>query len=1014
MLVATRLLPVPPHYNRLSIRAEILLPRILMVYQLSLILYSINMSAVRECNNMCDAKMIAYEQRSVQTSWGIVRGEVISPNGEDLPPVAQYLGVPYGVAPSGQFRFNMAISAAKWTHMPKDARRLAPVCIQTEMPELSETRAFKHTSAQRFDYVHRLLPKLKRQSEDCLYMNLFVPERLELRRYTLESSLRESPLPTMVLVHGDDYGWNAGNAYNGSILAAHGQMIVVTLNYRLGVYGFLGRCESSSCSGNSGISDLVSALTMLNVVLPSFGGDPRAVTLMGASLVSLLMASPLTQPGRRLFRRAVLLDGSALAPWAIAHNPQSYFMQLAERLGCVSQNHSSSFNDAVDTILRCMQDHSASNVTRAVQTIEVPSFLSGFAPIVDGQVGCFPTIFHNYVNYKRKTVMWISYPIIERHLILVDSKQSSRVFFCTIRITVPRDRSLKHLCAICTTTTDPKFLLLLQMNILIGIILRITCLFSQFQLYSGFNADDKGISKVMMYYLANFVKSGDPSKPSSIPKNFPMGEVFYSTAWPQFDEPNREAYLEITDRPRVRNFYRNAQVGFWTSLIPRLHQTGTEGGSVPEEHHFLPDHFKRDSFFGRVRPFAAFANHPFPPPPMPPSPPPENIKKTTTVVPHASSASSHCPRKLFDDPFDARRSIRQTFIQWCFPTYCSYCSCSTCDISWQSTEAFFSGTGEPLLSASHRTTTGMRPGVSPTCPRHGRAALALQSSRGNSLVSAGPAPTLEEIQKTEYWFQTHEIKEEHVFRIVCSNNEVHLLLYGTIATSSVIIFNREFLPYRDYPVLVLMRYFVRDDNNEISASIMVLLLMLIFSVSAQEWNPSLYPNPRKGGFKQCNMKSVSNVCDPDMVLTESERYRLHSELTRMTTRTEQSGNTFCDKKGVDAVLAISKQASQKFANSLNQIWNLDPQCKKSVVFVLSSDDRKLYMASGEHAGMDSAEFQAITSSQEVPLSSGSFTSALVNVFKEIGKKSVVEPELITPKAAAVLSLTISTFIICLL
>ena len=77
-----------------------------------------------------------------------------------------------------QYRFNMAISAAKWTHLPKEARRLSTACIQTDLPELSETKAFKQTSAQRFDFVHRLLPQLKSQSEDCLYMNLYVPERL--------------------------------------------------------------------------------------------------------------------------------------------------------------------------------------------------------------------------------------------------------------------------------------------------------------------------------------------------------------------------------------------------------------------------------------------------------------------------------------------------------------------------------------------------------------------------------------------------------------------------------------------------------------------------------------------------------------------------------------------------------------------------------------------------------------------------------------------------------------------
>ena len=69
---------------------------------------------------------------------------------------------------------------------------------------------------------------------------------------------------------------------------------------------------------------------------------------------------------------------------------------------------------------------------------------------------------------------------------------------------------------------------------------------SEERLYSGFNSDDKGISKVMMHYVSNFVKSGDPAKPNPMSKNFPMGDVFHSTAWPQFDQPNREAYLEIS------------------------------------------------------------------------------------------------------------------------------------------------------------------------------------------------------------------------------------------------------------------------------------------------------------------------------------------------------------------------------------------------------------------------------------------------------------------------------------
>ncbi|RCN36856.1 hypothetical protein ANCCAN_17270 [Ancylostoma caninum] len=100
----------------------------------------VNWNFLREDVIMQDGHSRGYEVRSVNTAWGIVKGELVNPDGGDLAPVTQFLGVPYGVAPSGQFRFNMAISAAKWTHLPKEARKLSPACIQTQLPELSETR----------------------------------------------------------------------------------------------------------------------------------------------------------------------------------------------------------------------------------------------------------------------------------------------------------------------------------------------------------------------------------------------------------------------------------------------------------------------------------------------------------------------------------------------------------------------------------------------------------------------------------------------------------------------------------------------------------------------------------------------------------------------------------------------------------------------------------------------------------------------------------------------------------
>lgn len=68
----------------------------------------------------------SYGRRSVNTPFGIVRGETISPGMDDLPAITQFLGIPYGIAPNGQYRFNMAISASKWTHQPKDAFKKPP------------------------------------------------------------------------------------------------------------------------------------------------------------------------------------------------------------------------------------------------------------------------------------------------------------------------------------------------------------------------------------------------------------------------------------------------------------------------------------------------------------------------------------------------------------------------------------------------------------------------------------------------------------------------------------------------------------------------------------------------------------------------------------------------------------------------------------------------------------------------------------------------------------------------
>uniref|UniRef100_A0A914KHB6 Carboxylesterase type B domain-containing protein n=1 Tax=Meloidogyne incognita TaxID=6306 RepID=A0A914KHB6_MELIC len=680
---------------------------------------------------------------STNTPFGIVRGIKVWPSGMpkadvSLSPVVQYLGIPYGSAPVGNHRFKMPISAPKWIHQPKDAFKSPPSCIQSGLPLLSESEALKVTTAQRFDRLHRILSKLKFQSEDCLFLNLFVPEKDKFRD--------AQPLPVLVLIHGDtDYGWGGANAFNATLLASFGQIVVVTLNYRLGVFGFLGRCDLNSCAGNAGLSDLVAALKMLSLILPSFGADPDAVTLLGwesgAALVSLLMASPITQPKGRLFRRAVLLDGTALSPWAMANNPQDQFIQLARILQCSSNSEGEDFinlknqKEFISRLLECMQEQNLQNLTNAAKKVSnlSPTFLSAFAPLIDGQVvPNHPSLSFSpkYGSLFREIDLLlgtVQHPA--QHLIADQDMQNGlnierrdKILRTLVRNIFDFHRS-EILQAILNEYTDwenPKNHSKSMRNGLMeilgdllftaplietakahsldeGPIKAANTFFFVFthetnawmkeqpnsglqgsftgdhlpyilghpftaggELSDGslstnkllqFSPEDKQISRVMMTFMANFVKSGDPTRPLPMSSQSNIEDRFQGLPWPQFSSQTREAYLEISTRPRVKNYYRNSNVQFWNGFIPILNKRGDK--DIPEEHHFLPNHFDRSSFFGQPRPFSTYHNFAFPPPPMPPTPFPKELRNKLiaaytippTTTNHPTQISNESPNK---------------------------------------------------------------------------------------------------------------------------------------------------------------------------------------------------------------------------------------------------------------------------------------------------------------------------------------------------------------------------------
>uniref|UniRef100_A0A1I8MBC6 Carboxylesterase type B domain-containing protein n=1 Tax=Musca domestica TaxID=7370 RepID=A0A1I8MBC6_MUSDO len=313
---------------------------------------------------------------TIKTKYGLVRGIVV----RSSPLVEAYLGIPYASPPVGSLRFMPPITPSTWKTV-RNADRFSPVCPQTVPIPPNGPEALLEVPRARLAQLRRLLPLLSNQSEDCLYLNIYVPyENRRHRRFATNSgeSSEQSLIPTILFIHGESYEWNSGNPYDGSELATHGNVIVVTINFRLGIFGFLKTGGKESAQGNFGLMDLVAGLHWLKENLPAFGGDPQAITLLGhgtgAALANILAVSPVASD---LIQHVGLVSGSALSPWAIQKNPLFVKRRVAEQTGCHGDM-------LYDDLAPCLRTKSVAELL-AVK-IDHPRFLVGFAPFVDGTV----------------------------------------------------------------------------------------------------------------------------------------------------------------------------------------------------------------------------------------------------------------------------------------------------------------------------------------------------------------------------------------------------------------------------------------------------------------------------------------------------------------------------------------------------------------------------------------------------------------------------------------------------
>jgi para-nitrobenzyl esterase len=285
----------------------------------------------------------------VATANGPVEG--VARNG-----VEQFLGIPFAAPPVGPLRWKPPQPVKPWTAI-RSAKAFGPTCAQ----------------------VTTLGPFAgpPNSNEDCLYLNVFTPD----------VPLKGKPgakLPVLVWIHGGGYFDGASNDYDASRLAAQGKLVVVTINYRLNLFGFLSHPaldNQGAPFGNYGLMDMQAALQWVRANIASFGGDAQNVTLGGQSAGAGAAAAHVISPGSAgLFHRAIFQSGgySPIAPLTAARERG---IKFAEAAGCPKSEKTGN-NTQIAQCLRALPAAKIAALSGSESATSV--FVSG--PMIDGTV----------------------------------------------------------------------------------------------------------------------------------------------------------------------------------------------------------------------------------------------------------------------------------------------------------------------------------------------------------------------------------------------------------------------------------------------------------------------------------------------------------------------------------------------------------------------------------------------------------------------------------------------------
>ncbi|XP_041794932.1 fatty acyl-CoA hydrolase precursor, medium chain-like [Chelmon rostratus] len=283
----------------------------------------------------------------VHTKLGSLRGAYVSVKGKETG-VHAYLGIPFAKPPIGPALRLAAPQPVEGWEGVRDATRQPPMCVQ-----------HKQLVHDLLDKLSGLLAEIPDISEDCLYLNIYTPA----------NRAHNAKLPVMVWIHGGGFTLGSASVFDGSALAAYQDVVVVLIQYRLGLLGFLSTGDEH-VSGNFGLLDQVQALRWTQEHIHNFGGDPDSVTIFGESAggvsVSLLLLSPLSHG---LFHRAIAESGTAALDLVIANDPLPVTQMVADGCGCSLES--------TEKIAKCIKNLDISAIVTIGQNQRFPINVDG-------------------------------------------------------------------------------------------------------------------------------------------------------------------------------------------------------------------------------------------------------------------------------------------------------------------------------------------------------------------------------------------------------------------------------------------------------------------------------------------------------------------------------------------------------------------------------------------------------------------------------------------------------------